>query len=283
MKTIQNFYRIPLLISILAIISFSSCKKDNDDLNNSPDSDTEVYKTAAKDFGQSEEMGNEIDVMADEAARGHFGPGHNQGMLNPCATVTHDTISIPHVLTIDFGPVNCQGMDGKWRRGMIIITYQGHYFDPGSVRSLTFQNYYVNNNHIEGTRTVTNNGLNSSGNMNWSISVVNFRITRPNGQWHERNSNRSRTIISGFGTSSPWDDVYLISGSSNGSNSNGNSVTATVITDLRKEIACHWIVSGSVDITPLNRPTRTLDFGNGACDNQATITVNGVTHIITLH
>jgi len=26
-----------------------------------------------------------------------------------------------------------------------------------------------------------------------------------------------------------------------------------------------------------------LDYGTGTCDNKATITINGVTHIITLH
>ncbi len=283
MKTMKLLSRIPILLTAVAVFSFTSCKKDNDELSNSTDSELAVYRSASQDFEQSEDLGNNIDLLSDEAARGHFGPGHNQGMLSPCATVTHDTISVPHILTIDFGPVNCQGIDGKWRRGMIVISYSGHYFDPGSTRSLSFQNFYVNDNHIEGTRTVTNNGLNSNGNMNWNIDVINFKITKPSGVWHERNSSRIRTIISGSGTPTPWDDVYLISGTSNGTNSNGHSITATITNDLRKEMACHWIVSGTVEITPSNRPTKILDFGSGACDNQATITINGVTHIITLH
>lgn len=281
MKKKNLVNRIQLVFVALVIIGISACQKDND-LSDNPDSDTQVYKTVSEDFGQSEDMSNEIDQMSDDAARGHFGPGFNHGMFNPCATITHDTVSVPRTITIDFGAVNCQGNDGKWRRGMILISYSGPYFNQGSVRVVTFQNYFVNDNQIEGIRTVTNNGLNASGNMNWAVNIVGFKITRPNGQWHERNSNRVRTIIAGATTQTPWDDVYLISGSSTGSNSFGHTVNAIITTDLRKEMGCRWIVSGTVEITPSNRPTRILDFGNGSCDNQATITINGITHIITL-
>ena len=39
---------------------------------------------------------------------------------------------------------------------------------------------------------------------------------------------------------------------------------------------------GELDITPSGKPTISIDFGNGACDNTATITRNGVTKTITL-
>jgi hypothetical protein len=37
------------------------------------------------------------------------------------------------------------------------------------------------------------------------------------------------------------------------------------------------MTSGTVDVTPDGFKTRTVDFGNGACDDDATYTVNGQT------
>jgi hypothetical protein len=186
------------------------------------------------------------------------------------------------VITIDFGPVNCLGNDGHYRRGQIIITYSGGYWQTGSVKTTSFNGFYIDNKNITGTRTVTNNGMDSNGNYNWSIDLVNFTITHPNGDYHTRNSARLRTLIAGYGTPTPWDDVYLITGSASQSNSNGNSSTTIITNTLRREVACHWIVMGTLDITPASLPTRTLDYGSGTCDNQATVTVNGVIHTITL-
>ena len=51
---------------------------------------------------------------------------------------------------------------------------------------------------------------------------------------------------------------------------------------LRKEIGCRHIVSGSLALTPSGKPTRYVDFGTGACDDQATVTINGNVYNITL-
>jgi hypothetical protein len=48
-------------------------------------------------------------------------------------------------------------------------------------------------------------------------------------------------------------------------------------------LACRkHFVSGIFNHTPENKPTRTIDFGDGACDDIATVTVNGKTYTVTL-
>jgi hypothetical protein len=63
---------------------------------------------------------------------------------------------------------------------------------------------------------------------------------------------------------------------------NGDTVQANIQTPLLKAVDCQWIKQGSILITPSNKPVRLLDYGNGNCDNQATITVNNIVHNITL-
>ena len=88
------------------------------------------------------------------------------------------------------------------------------------------------------------------------------------------------------GASTPFvrnDDIYRITGTANGVNINGVSYTANIVQPLRRAISCQWVESGTVEITPANLATRTLDFGSTGCDNQATVTVNNNSYSITLH
>ena len=39
---------------------------------------------------------------------------------------------------------------------------------------------------------------------------------------------------------------------------------------------------GVLEHTPAGKATRYIDYGNGVCDNKATVTINGNTYAITL-
>jgi hypothetical protein len=76
--------------------------------------------------------------------------------------------------------------------------------------------------------------------------------------------------------------VYLITGSANGTSAGGTSYTAVIGQALRKELSCRHIVSGIISITPGDKPTRTINYGDGTCDDKATVTINGNVFNITL-
>jgi hypothetical protein len=281
MKLKQRSAMMLLLVASLFILSVNTgCKKEKDE------TDTEDFQSTSEDIGQAESISQDADNMISEVARqGTFDhantsdPNYDQFSFNSCATVTNDSIN--HIITFDFHS-GCTGADGKTRAGKIIVNYTGTgYFDPGSSWTMTFDSFYVNTRHVEGTRSVVNNGLNSSGNMNWSITATNMKVTRTDGTWRTWNSSRNREMVAGFGDSLWVNDVYVVNGTADGSNSAGMSVNC-VLTDLRHEHTCHWITSGTLQITPASRPVRTIDFGNGSCDDVATVTKNGVTRTIHL-
>ncbi len=266
--------KIILLFVVLVTIGFyfTSCKKD------ALDSDY----SSAKDDALAQQIFDNINQMSDEAyTTKTTGTKTGGGIIGSCATLTLDTISIPHVLTIDFGATNCLCSDNKTRRGIITFSFSGHYRDSGSYHSTTFTNYFVNDNQVLGTRTRVNNGKNNAGNYTITYTVSNASIILANNagtiNWA---CNITTEWIAGHNTPTWIDDVYLITGSSNGTRLNGTAYTKTITTPLKKEMICPNIVSGVVDIVRSNKPTLTIDFGSGTCDNNATVTVNGVSYTI---
>ncbi len=281
MKT-KNSMKYLMVAATIGII-FTACRKDKDE----KDSDT----ASAADNALAEGTYNDVNTIADQASTGSLtsfmptsnGGSEERGIMSTCATITNDTVSVPHILTINFGSSNCMCGDGRNRRGIINVSYSGHYRDSASTHTISFTNYFVNDNQVLGTKTVVNNGHNAAHHLTFSITV-NGQIIKANGggtiTW---TSNRTREWIAGESTPTWSDDVYLITGSASGTNAAGNTITLNITKALRKEIGCHHIVSGTVSITPSGKATRVLDYGTGTCDDQATVTINGNTYVITLH
>ncbi|MCF8298882.1 MAG: hypothetical protein K9J13_15140 [Saprospiraceae bacterium] len=275
--------KIALLFIMIFTIVYFGCKKDKAD--NSTQS--------AKDYALAENIFSDVFKQVDDAAKSEddslFNSKSKSQQLSQaggCATVSispFDTITWPKTLVVDFGVTNCLCIDNKYRRGKILANFTGRYRDSTTVITITFDNYYVNDNKVEGTKIVTNNGHNSNGNLSFSINVINAKIINSSGTilW---NSTRTREWIAGESTKWPniWDDVYLISGSANGSNINGVSFTVDITSSLRVEIGCRWIVEGKLELKSQGIATRFVDYGNGSCDNQASVTVNGNVYNITL-
>lgn len=202
-----------------------------------------------------------------------------------CPAVTIDPIgqNFPKTITIDFGEIGCEGPEGNVRTGKIIIVISGRHHTDGSVKSVSFENFTVNGFKVEGTKTITNMGRRDNGNMYWKIVVEGAKITSPEGLTFQWESVREREWVSGEDT--PFfirDDVYEITGYTNGVNRFQKEFSVTVHTPLVVKMNCRFIVQGSVLIQIEGRPSAILDYGKGACDNIATITVNGETKQIRL-
>jgi len=231
------------------------------------------------------------DIGLGDGISGIYAPVTNSGgtiLDSPdsarCFTVTvvPNTPGVfPKTVTLDFG-AGCLGRDGKLRKGKIITVYTGRMIVPGSKATTTFDNYYVDSFHIEGTHI--NENTSASNQQSWHVQVVNGKITNTgSGRWKLWNSNKTITQIEGNGTPLfPLDDVFKITGTASGSNAGGNTWTSAITDPLIKKFTCHWIVKGTVVITR-NAHVATLDYGSGNCDNQAVITVNGNSRTITLH
>jgi hypothetical protein len=263
----------------VSLIFIASCHKAK---TNNITEDT-GYTT---DQATSEKTFNDVQTIADQANTVSAGGALTYKTTNTtalgCATVTKTTGTI----TIDFGATNCLCKDGRTRRGQIIVTYSGKYADAGSVHTTTFNNFYQNDNKVTGTKTVTNMGLNSSGQPYFNITIAGS-VTLSAGGTITSNWTRIRTWTAGYATPTDFtDDTYSVSGTGTMVRANGTSVSINISqqTPLVVAYGCAWIESGTITYTLPGGLTRSLNYGTTpVCDDQATlIFANGTTKTVTL-
>ncbi len=270
----------------LLTISLGACKKEKDEFDNDTSSVVE--------YAMSDAAFSDVASISDEAYDGTLDSyrlqhgSSSERVMSTCATITFDTSATPKTLTIDFGTSDCLCGDGNYRRGAIIVSWSGPYKDSGSVRTITFNNYFVNYNQILGTKTVTNNGRNQNGNLSYTVSINGSVVWDPQyfggGGTSTYTSTRTREWIAGEITPNWLDDVYLISGTASGTTRVGSSYTMATTEALKKEIGFRHFTDGTLEFTPSGKYTRVIDYGyvNGQRDALAQVTINGYTFTVQL-
>lgn len=271
------------VITVTTGLLLGSCRKSD------RDEDTET--TSSTDNALAETAFNDIYEQVNNAAFDNADVNRlaeNAEVAASCGTVTvtpalPDT-TFPKTMTIDFGSTNALCNDGYYRRGKIIATFSGKYRDSSTVITITLNNYHLNDYSIQGTKTITNLGRNANNNLHYSISVQNASITTPQGKTISWQSSRDREWIAGESTVlNPFDDVYLITGSASGTGSTGNTFSVTITEALRVQLDCRWITQGKMTLQPQNLAARYIDYGTGACDNQAAVSINGNTYNVIMN
>ncbi len=270
MRNYKFTFGFTLSMVAAALIIFTACRKNKN---------TAEDITYASDHAVSEQTFNDVQAVADLAATNTSGTLGYKGTGSGCATVTHT----PGNIVIDFGSTNCLCHDGRYRRGQILVSYSGNYADSGSVHTITFNNFYQNDNKITGTKTVTNIGHNSLGQPCFTVTI-NGSVTHPGGGTITSTWSRTRTWTAGYNTTDNSDDVYEISGSGTMTRANGNIISINITTPLVVANNCHWIEAGTVTYSLSGNIKRTLNYGDTAnCDDAATVTLaNGTVKTITL-
>ena len=274
-----------LVFVTLIVFGLTACKKDIPKLDADNDTSTAIENAMA------DAAFNDVANIADEGYTGSVSTYKNgvpPVYLSNCASVTFDTSSNPKSFTIDFGTTNCLCNDVNYRRGQIIVAYQGWYRDSGSTHTISFDNYYVNNNKIDGSKTVVNQGRNNLGHLMYAITV-NGTITWDASYFGSictstYTANRLREWSEGESTLNWTDDVYLISGTQSGVTHTGSSYAASTVSPLKKEIGYRHLTDGILAFTPQGKYTRYINYGypNGAPDNLAQVTINGYNYVIQL-
>jgi hypothetical protein len=206
-----------------------------------------------------------------------------------CATVTITRTGNKDApagsILIDFG-AGCTDSRGVVRKGKINVAYSGRRFSPGSKITTTFDGYFRNEVKIEGTHTLTNVQTALTSNPKFTVVIAGGKITFGDGKTITREQNFTREWQR---ASSPNADKWVITAGSkaNGTNRNGKAYSMEVIADLVYSRACaisnkvFIAVSGTKKFT-VDGKVYTVDYGTGNCDNEITVTVNGVTKTITV-
>ena len=274
-----NFF---MIAAALAILSFSSCTKQ-----------TEIDQTSldiADDDAVSEAIYEDVfntvdnaDIILDNLGKGDVTKSEIV-VTDSCPLITianPDEAIWPKTITIDYG-TGCEGFFENTRSGKIIIVITGCRLLEGSKKTVTFENYYFNGIKVEGTKEVENLGYNENQNLEFSDKLMNGKLTLPDGQVIERSFDYKKEWVVGQDTRYIWDDEFLITGTAAGVDINGVAYTKTITTALLWKRECRFFVSGVVLIEREGCDPIEINYGDGTCDEVATVTCGGESKEIQL-
>ena len=175
--------RIFLMITAMAVLSFSSCKKNSALIDQSgidlADDDAVADAVYEDVFNTADNATIVLDQMMFKN-----GDAKSETVVTdscPTITVTNPGTAIwPKVVTVDYG-TGCTGFNDNTRSGKIIIEVTGPRLTVGSKRTITFINYFINNIKVEGTKVLENKGYNGNQNLVISIKLNGGKLTLPDG------------------------------------------------------------------------------------------------------
>jgi len=210
-----------------------------------------------------------------------------KSMLPACAIVTWTFIDGTFTGTIDFGTEGCALDNGNVLKGKITLIFSGDFTTAEQTITYSFDGFYHNGKKLQGSKTIMRS-LKSTDLMAAIHPVftctVDMTVTFEDGTVYTRTGNRVKEMVEGYDTKAIWDDnVFLVTGSGTTTLPNSDTWSSTIKTPLRYVTACKrpFPVSGTV-LKVKNGTEALVDFGNGDCDNLATVTIAGVTTTIEL-
>lgn len=302
MKAMKNSTGVKTLtyVAIGFFLFLSSCKESNtidftttDAVNVESESTSEAYSADALDVSTDAMSGiSDTQLNGREASEPVTSLGTNDKLK--CATITINRTGNPNApagtITIVFpNDGTCKDARGIARRGTIIITYVGRRFVTGSVITTTFSNYYVGAVKIEGVHTLTNvTPVGTNQYPRFNIEIAGGKATFLDNTTVTREQNFTREWQrQADPTQDKW--VLFAGGTAAGSNRKGKVYSMTITKDLVYSRACQIsdkvfiAVSGEKTfVSAENGKQITINYGEGACDNTVTISINGKSKDVTV-
>lgn len=257
-----------LFIPLVAFVVFlSSCSEDGETSTDLVETfDLETEETAEANF-------EDVDDIVDSTVETQIsGARVDESEVLDGAVITHDTEN--NTITIDYGD-GVEGPGGRLRSGMIIITYSELRWLPGAFREVTFQDFYVDSVQVEGVRRLENTSASTDEAPQFTVSLTGGRLTFADGTTITREVNKVRTWNR---ANNPVNDTVIVTGTATGSRRDGRTYTVEILEEIMYKRGCRvgrvFIpVSGTKLITAGDN-TALVDYGDGDCDNIATISVN---------
>lgn len=306
----QPNLRLFALIAITAM-SFASCKKTADSVQNPTDTTTELAAHADDQSQFSAELDavtNDVNNAIGDAASfsGKINGEQNVMGLICDASVVLDTVSNPRKITITYNGSNCAG--SRTRTGVVVLSMPSsvRWKDAGAVLTVDYQNLKITRMGdnksltINGTQTITNV---TGGNL-WQLSTAGTIIhtISSNNMSVKFDNNTIRTWQVGVKRTFTYNNGIVISTTgthANGTKTNisqwgtnrfGHSFETAIAEPLVIRQDCDFrVTGGKVEHNGL-AATAAVTFGLDATGNPTTcpgtghyyyklsITINGITY-----
>lgn len=204
----------------------------------------------------------------------------------PCFDLTvHDNETMefwPRSWTFSYTNEECNDFFGNTKLGSVNVVLTDFWKTEGSSRTITYQDFSINGNKLEGTRTILNAGINENQNLTFERSFLNASYSKGDTATMTWESNRSVEMTAGFLSFLAADDEYMVSGGANGVNFEGKAFEVVISDELYYKKCSLFPVSGGITIEVEGESTIFINYGDGECDSVADMTVDDVATEIAL-
>jgi hypothetical protein len=254
----------------LWVIFFQSCEKSENTANSDSVNLENNLKAAV-----TEVVSTSMNTTVLQDVRGMCLIPH----ISECATITVSDSIYPKIITIDYG-AGCGDHHHHTVSGRITIIVSDSLNHAGAYKTIESEGLYIDSNKVELSSSMTNLGLDAEG--NWiMLHISNQKITLNDSTILTQLSTDTIKWVGGFETADKSDDVYYKTGHGsitiNDSLTYGRAITKALLYDR----SCEYVVSGTVELYK-NGSDVVIDYGDGTCDQVATVTMDGTTEEINL-
>lgn len=270
----KSFFGLILIGIISALVI--SCDLVTDKII--ADQDISLLEDEVRIYQAYEEVDNQTLQVLQENGLGARVMNIQTSSLCPTAITSVDKTA--KKITIDFG-TGCSGPDGKIRQGKVILNYTGNIIFPGTIVNTTFEGYEVNGLLLEGTRTLTNTGVNLATNtITMTVKVENGKITWPDKTFATMKMNQIREIKL---TSQGYE--ISATGTGQGKSRSDYNYTTLITTPLIISQTCIdsgiWAPNSGVMQFSYKGIKSNIDYGLGTCDKNAKFSYPGGSKDVT--
>jgi hypothetical protein len=263
MKKLQVIMKGGMLLALFAAVTIG-CSTDND--NPEPNEEQELSQAELNSILSTDEISGAVDIALAEL----YGADNSSAKgSNDCYEAVYSETGF----TATFN--NCVLNGTENINGSLTVVYDQQ--SQGGVFTATFADFYVGNIKVNGSRTYSIGAGQTENSVEFSVTS-NIELLMADESTIEEVG--TKTVVFTFGETL-GDSTFAISGSWT-LELNGTTYVVEVTEDLIGNFGCDDLVSGLLYIGK-NGLAVTVDFGDGSCDDQATIIYpNGATETVTL-
>lgn len=262
-----------LLCMIAALLLAYGC--NNDDDSNVQKLDPEVVSLVVTTVAAQ----NSIHQMIGRSnnALGSVSFAKNAPMETSCPTISIVPGEQVDSLILDYGTEFCASQGGVLYKGRMILVLS---MEQSQDVQLIMEDFCMKDFCMSGTLQWTFNE--GSEGSEFSMVVQDWIVEDNQGGTQIINMDMQYQLVEGSDTTDPSDDVYEVSGSSSGVTPDGVNYSMTIAEPLVFSLDCQWITKGVVIFEMDQLPITTIDYGDGTCDQEVVVTIEGIDQQVSL-
>lgn len=276
-------------VVVFSMLVFTSCENKEDGpevvFEEEEQAAYEAEESAENLFDVVESITNSAIQLAETNAGGRIAVSDDPEIA--CAAVQFEGTEQSGRIEINFGE-GCEGPDGRTRKGIIVVEYDGNWKIKGSKIYTILKNFYVDGFRVEGTRILTNVSLDLDS-LVYTVEIIGGKITWPAEEGVEpkyltRESDRLHTLIFGENLT---DFELHVEGEASGISREGVEYSTKTVEPLVFKSSCRGNLiyiptSGIKIITIPGKPEITINYGTGDCDKTFNIKIGEQSKDITI-